>query len=868
MKKTLKKLSASALALVLLLALLPAWAVTPAAAAVTAESESNDTISAANVISVNTEITGSLGTSSDTDWYAFTLPKDGMVYLSFSHDQQILDSRSYWKTAFFTSDSSILDSTTLWAGNTTAEVSDCKVGLAAGTYYLRIQAEYFSNDTYHFTVHFTASNVWEKERNNTIGTANVLPLNTQFSGTIMGSGDTDWYAFTLPKDGVVYLSFSHDQQILDSRSYWKTAFFTSDSSILGSTTLWAGNTTAEVSDCKVGLAAGTYYLRIQAEYFSNDTYHFTVHFTASNVWEKERNDEIGSANDLPLNTQFSGTIMGSGDADWYCFTLPVDDVVSIVFDHDYISSDSAYWKAAVYNMDGSMVGSWMNWKGNDPAGTFREVDLTAGTYYLCVRDSSYYSSAPYGISVNSSHMALTVKSVNADKTTAAAGTPITWTAAASGGAGTLRYCFYIFKDGTVIQRGDYGTAKTVTYTPPAPGAYTARVYVKDATGASVNLLSAATTVTGAPLTVSSVKASPSTVSIGDTVTWTATASGGSGTLRYCFYIFKDGAVIKRGNYGAARTFSYTPAEAGTYTARAYVKDATGTAVNLMSAGVTVRALPLTVSSVKASPSTVSIGDTVTWTATASGGSGTVKYCFYIFKDGKILQRGDYGTARTVSYAPAETGTYTVRVYVKDAAGTVVNLMSEGVAVSALPLTISSLKAGVNAAEVGDRITWTATASGGSGTLKYCFYIFKDGKILLRGDYGTAKTFVFVPDDPGTYTARVYVKDASGTVVNLTSAGTTVANSPLTLIGVAANRTSAAAGTKITWTAATTGGTGTVQYCFYLFKNGKIQERGSYGTANTYSYTPTAAGAYTVRLYVKDATGTVLTADNAGSVNVH
>lgn len=88
---------------------------------------------------------------------------------------------------------------------------------------------------------------------------------------------------------------------------------------------------------------------------------------------------------------------------------------------------------------------------------------------------------------------------------------------------------------------------------------------------------------------------------------------------------------------------------------------------------------------------------------------------------------------------------------------------------------------------------------------------------------------------------------------------------LKISSVTTNKSSAPVGTPITWTARTSDGTGTIQYCIYVFQNGKIVQRGEYGSENTYTYTLSAAATYTVRVYAKDSSGTVVTMDNAGTV---
>ncbi|MBR5702005.1 MAG: hypothetical protein IKX47_06020, partial [Oscillospiraceae bacterium] len=111
-----------------------------------------------------------------------------------------------------------------------------------------------------------------------------------------------------------------------------------------------------------------------------------------------------------------------------------------------------------------------------------------------------------------------------------------------------------------------------------------------------------------PLTVTGITASKTTACVGETITWTATATGGSGTLQYYFIIYKDGSKVTTRVYNTANTFSYIPMEPGTYKARVYVKDATDTKVNKLSTGVTVsEAAGPSITSITANKTTASVG---------------------------------------------------------------------------------------------------------------------------------------------------------------------------------------------------------------------------------------------------------------------
>ena len=221
---------------------------------------------------------------------------------------------------------------------------------------------------------------------------------------------------------------------------------------------------------------------------------------------------------------------------------------------------------------------------------------------------------------------VSISSVKASKTAANVGEKITWTVTTSGGTGTVQCCFYIYNGSTLIQKGGYSTAKTVTYTPDAAGIWKVKAFVKDSSGTAVSLVGGEVTVgSNEPLTVKSLTADKSPAKVGDKITWTASATGGTGTLKYCFYVYNGSTVVQKGTYGTAKTFSYTPTEAGTYKAKVFVKDGAGTVLNKTDGAVTVGSnTPLTLSSVKADKTSAKVGDTITWTASATGGTGTLK----------------------------------------------------------------------------------------------------------------------------------------------------------------------------------------------------------------------------------------------------
>ena len=327
--------------------------------------------------------------------------------------------------------------------------------------------------------------------------------------------------------------------------------------------------------------------------------------------------------------------------------------------------------------------------GYTPTKTYSYRPTEAGSYTVkaFVKDAAGTSKSVSGGSVKvTAAKPLEVVSIKADKTTATTADTITWTAKGSGGKTPYNYCFFVYKDGTQVKKTGYSTTKTFSYKPTAAGSYTVKVFIKDAVGNVKSKTSAATKVTAgsAALSISSIKADKTSGNTGEKITWTVKATGGKTPYTYCFYIYKDGAQVKKTSYGSSNKFSYTPTAGGSYTVKAFVKDASGTSKSKLSTATKVTATdPLTLKSIKANSTSASAGTTVTWTATASGGTTPYNYCFVLYKDGTQVKKTSYGTSNKFSYKLTEGGSYTVKAFVKDANGTVKSKTSSATTVTSV-----------------------------------------------------------------------------------------------------------------------------------------------------------------------------------------
>ena len=98
------------------------------------------------------------------------------------------------------------------------------------------------------------------------------------------------------------------------------------------------------------------------------------------------------------------------------------------------------------------------------------------------------------------------------------------------------------------------------------------------------------------------------------------------------------------------------------------------------------------------------------------------------------------------------------------------------------LSVNSLKTSVASPQyVGTKVKLITSASGGSGSLQYR-YTIQSGTKKVVTTYSKNNYYTWTPKSAGTYTIKVEVKDAKGTVKNKTISYV-IKNKPLTITSV-------------------------------------------------------------------------------------
>ncbi|MDR3546789.1 MAG: hypothetical protein P4M11_00700 [Candidatus Pacebacteria bacterium] len=344
---------------------------------------------------------------------------------------------------------------------------------------------------------------------------------------------------------------------------------------------------------------------------------------------------------------------------------------------------------------------------------------------------------------------------------------------------------------TPVNRGNTNVSPSSTTT-----------YTLTCTGSGGSATDTATvSITGADLTAGSI--SPTTASVGVATTLSSTVSNtgtvASASFPNIFEINDSSTVVQTSNTAALSagnsspiSASYTFPSAGTYQVRACANtNSSWTNVatesnygNNCGAWQTVTVYALT-ASCSVSPTTAYVNQSVTWTATASNGSGGYSYVW----GGSVS-----GTSATEQTTYASAGSYSGQVQVTSNGQTVTAICSPGG--TSNPVTIQSCTPTLtaNPSTISTGQTSTLTWSEPSACATSC--VFSDGHSA-----GLSGNYTVTPPTPSSGNTDTYAVTC-GAPAN-TAQTTITVNSPSATIVAAPNRVPVGGSTTVTWSSTNT-----------------------------------------------------------------
>lgn len=226
-------------------------------------------------------------------------------------------------------------------------------------------------------------------------TAANIALETSVQGNVTNGyrDQQNVYRFSLANAGGITIQLNHPKQNT-SDAYWRIRLYNSSYNEIYQMEV-AGNYTSSKTPV-MGLDKGSYYVIVESNDYwgasSQGIYTLIVHFDKSKNYEKELNENYLTATKISANTSYYGsTKYGYRDeSDYYTFDLKAAGVAKIKFRHDMLGSTDSYWNVSLYN-DAYDKMCEKEIYGNSEEYTLPAMGLAAGTYYIRVASSDYWS---------------------------------------------------------------------------------------------------------------------------------------------------------------------------------------------------------------------------------------------------------------------------------------------------------------------------------------------------------------------------------------------------------------------------------------------------------------------------------------------
>ncbi len=410
-----------------------------------------------------------------SDWYKVTTNGDGRLRLTIKSG----NGQYVWAYLFDN------DGTTqLNADNTNSSLDINTDGLAAGTYYVRVNT-YYNTGFVPYTLNdslFKPVQANDTEPNDSKATAQTLGVNSSVTGHSdyyynHHRDSADWYKITIPSDGLLRLRITSP-----NGQYIWAYLFDND----GTTQLNANNTNSSVDIKTDGLAAGTYYVRVNS-YYNTGFAPYTLQdslFTYSYTADIEPNKYAAKAATLPANTLTTGHVgfyykNVRDSVDWWKVNYTGNGPLKLnVTENTWLSDGSQhyYWfqvykdtnSAPIYSQD--FLGA---------SGDINLSSLTKGYYYIKIY--AFYNSEFISYSITPTFTQSKAKIVTLSYDTAASCSStntITYKLSASHAPYSVQlYRFGIAYGTPLISKN----TKAIFSNLPS-GSYYATVYADGATG--------------------------------------------------------------------------------------------------------------------------------------------------------------------------------------------------------------------------------------------------------------------------------------------------------------------------------------------------------------------------------------------------
>lgn len=258
-------------------------------------------------------------------------------------------------------------------------------------------------------------------------------------------------------------------------------------------------------------------------------------------------------------------------------------------------------------------------------------------------------------------------------------------------------------------------------------------------------------------------------------------------------------------------------------------------------------------------STISLhtGDSVRCRALA--GADDYRYKFSVYADSGALVYADssFSHEDTASFRTETPGIYYFCIEAVDSKGNHSTVYSADFTVYNT-LQLDSVMSNMDDfCMTYEPITWTVTSVSVSDSAMYRYSLYRDGN-LVEETQSLNSSYTYTPEEPGDYRLTVCLVDHDLESESIQSAVTTV-YAALRIDAITLDSTAIVVGDSVSCALAVSGGTGEYQYCFSLFRDGKIFRSGVYSNRDSETFRLSTPGSYSVFCSVTDSENRVVSA---------
>ena len=332
---------------------------------------------------------------------------------------------------------------------------------------------------------------------------------------------------------------------------------------------------------------------------------------------------------------------------------------------------------------------------------------------------------------------------------------------------------------------------------------------------------------------------------------TANAIGGGPEKQYKFTIKDVRGNIVYSTSSSKNYCTWTPNKEDNYLIECEVQDGYDNSAKATKVFMVSNFRITGVKSNVASPQV--LGKSIVLRAYSTGGEN-VNYRFLQVYNNTTKVIKNFSASSLCTWKPTVAGKYKLIIQAKNSNGKIYEkqldyqILDNNLKIKSFTTDLSSPQ------ELGKAITIKASAEGNK-TVYYAYSIYLNGTLVGKKGYSTSTSVKWTPSKAGKYTLKLEVKDSTNEVVSKEISYEI--KKPLTIKSFTTDLSSPQELGKAITIKASAEGNETVYYAYSIYLNGTLVGKKGYSTSTSIKWTPKKAGKYTLKLDVKDSTGSIV-----------